>query len=89
MEPISSSSKYSSEFIEYFNDLKGVNIVTTALDNEIVSMETKECDKPIPYIPPSHEVIRNLAEMIGSTTGTETGTEIGTDTGTETSDDEI
>ena len=75
IEPISSTSKVSSDFIEYFSDLKGVNIVTTALDeNEIVSLETKECDKPMPYTPPSHEVIQNLAELIGTTTGTGTGT---------------
>ena len=72
-EPISSDSKFSSDFIEYFDDLKGVSIVTTALDkNEIVTLETKECDKPMPYTPPTQEVIQSLAELIGTTTGTGT-----------------
>ncbi|KAI6654175.1 Dynein assembly factor 1, axonemal [Oopsacas minuta] len=64
---------HSSDFMEHFNDLKGVNIVTTALDeNEIVTMETQECNDPHPYTTPPHEVIQNLAELIGTTSGTGT-----------------
>eukprot|EP00800_Vazella_pourtalesii_P020938 TRINITY_DN758_c0_g2_i1.p1 TRINITY_DN758_c0_g2~~TRINITY_DN758_c0_g2_i1.p1 ORF type:complete len:495 (+),score=104.40 TRINITY_DN758_c0_g2_i1:131-1615(+) len=60
----------SSDFIEYFDDLKGVSIATTALDrNEIVSLDTQECDNKTPYEPPPSEVIQNLAELIGSTSG--------------------
>ena len=63
LEPI-----HGPDFIEYFHDLKGVNIVTTALDrNEIVTLDTQECDTQAPYEPPPSEVIQNLAEVIGST----------------------
>ena len=59
---------HSSDFIEYFNDLKGVSIVTTALDrNEIVTLDTQECDNKAPYDPPTSDVIRELAELVGST----------------------
>ena len=63
LEPI-----HGPDFIEYFHDLKCVNIVTTTLDrNEIVTLDTQECDKQAPYESPPSEVIHNLAELIGST----------------------
>ena len=59
-------TKQSLDFVEYFDDLKGVDIVTTGLDeNEIVTIDSEECSDAFKYIPPS-EVIENLAMNIGN-----------------------